>query len=112
MDEVAGSNWAPDACTLPTEERPLRQAEFDDLFAVAVTDIERVSSTRARFGMTDGDGLAAQVADLAQRESSCCSFFVFDVERDGGRIVLDVRVPPAYAEVLTALLARADRVRS
>ena len=26
-------DWAPDACTLPTSERPLRVAEFDDLFA-------------------------------------------------------------------------------
>ena len=26
---------APDACTLPTAERPLRVAEFDDLFANA-----------------------------------------------------------------------------
>ena len=29
-------DWAPDACTLPTEERPLRVAEFDDLFAFVV----------------------------------------------------------------------------
>ena len=112
MDEIAGSSWAPDACTLPTRERPLRQAEFDDLFMVAVTDIERVSTLHARFGMNGGDGLAARVADLAQRERSCCSFFVFDVERDGERIVLDVSVPPAHAEVLSALLARAERVRS
>jgi len=112
MDEVAGSSWVPGVCTLPTEERPLRQGEFDDLFAVAVTDIERVSATRAWFGMTGGDGLVARVADLAQRESACCSFFVFDFELDGERIVLDVRVPPAYAEVLTALLARAELARS
>jgi hypothetical protein len=112
MDEVAGSSWAPAACTLPTDERPLRQGEFDDLFTATVTDIERVSSIHARFGMTGDDGLAAQVADLAERETSCCSFFAFAVERDGERIVLDVRVPPAYAEVLTALLARAKRVRS
>jgi hypothetical protein len=26
-------DWAPDACTLPTPERPLRVAEFDDLFS-------------------------------------------------------------------------------
>jgi hypothetical protein len=112
MDEIAASSWAPDTCALSTEERPLRQADFDDLFTATVTDIERVSSTRARFGLTGGDGLAAQVADLAERETSCCSFFVFDVERDRERIVLDVRVPPAYAEVLTALLARAEQVRS
>ena len=30
-----------DACTLPTAERPLRLAEFDELFATAVRRVER-----------------------------------------------------------------------
>jgi hypothetical protein len=111
MDDVIASNWAPDVCTLPTEDRPLRRAEFDDLFATAVTDISRFSPTRARFGMSGGDVVADHVADLARREQSCCSFFVFEIERDGDRVVLDVRVPPAYAQVLTALVGRAEQVR-
>ena len=111
MDEVIGSTWVPDACTLPTEQRPLRRAEFDDLFTTVVTDIGRVSPTHARFGMSGADALADRVADLARREQSCCSFFVFEIERDGDRLVLDVRVPQAYAEVLTALVARAEQVR-
>ena len=111
MDEVIGSNGAPDACTLPTEERPLRRAEFDDLFTTAVTDIRWVGPTHARFGMSGDDGLADRVADLAQREQSCCSFFAFDIERDGDRVVLDVAVPPAYTGVLTALVGRAETVR-
>ncbi len=111
MDEVLGSNWAPDACTLPTEDRPLRRAEFDDLFTTAVTDIRWVDPTHARFGMSGGDGLADRVADLAQREQSCCSFFAFEIERDGDRVVLDVAVPPTYTGVLTALVGRAEKVR-
>jgi hypothetical protein len=111
MDDVIGSIWAPDACTLPTEHRPLRRAEFDDLFATAVTDIRWVSPTHARFDMSGGGALADRVADLAQREQACCSFFVFEIERAGDRVVLDVRVPQAYAEVLTALVGRAERVR-
>jgi hypothetical protein len=111
MDDVIGSTSAPDACTLPTEDRPLRRAEFDDLFATAVTDIGWVSPTHARFDMSGGDALADCVADLAQREQSCCSFFVFEIERDGDRVVLDVQVPPAHAEVLTALVGRAEQVR-
>ena len=111
MDEAIGSTWAPDVCTLPTEDRPLRRAEFDDLFTTAVTDIRWVGPTRARFGMSGGGALADCVADLAQREQSCCSFFAFEIERDGDRVVLDVQVPPAYAEVLTALVGRAEKVR-
>ena len=38
-------DWAPDACTLPTTERPLRVAEFDDLFA-SVLRSERPEDTR------------------------------------------------------------------
>ena len=38
-------DWAPDACTLPTVERPLRVAEFDDLFT-AVRRSERPQPTR------------------------------------------------------------------
>jgi hypothetical protein len=30
--------WVPQACTLPTVERPLRLAEFNDLFAT-VSDL-------------------------------------------------------------------------
>jgi hypothetical protein len=29
-------DWTPDACTLPTADRPLRVAEFDELFAFVV----------------------------------------------------------------------------
>ena len=36
--------WAPDACTLPTAERPPRVAEFDQLFAFVVR-VERRKPT-------------------------------------------------------------------
>ena len=111
MDEVFGSTSAPDVCTLPTEDRPLRRAEFDDLFTTAVTDIRWVGPNRARFGMTGGNAVADRVADLARREQSCCSFFAFEIERDGDRVVLDVRVPPVYTRVLAALVGRAEKVR-
>jgi hypothetical protein len=39
----------PDACTLPSAQRPLRLAEFEDLLAVAVRGQERLSSTRLRW---------------------------------------------------------------
>jgi hypothetical protein len=35
--------WVPDACSLPTVDRPLRLTEFDDLFAVAVRRVEPVA---------------------------------------------------------------------
>jgi len=41
----AENDWAPDACTLPTPERPLRVAEFDALFA-HVLRMQRPDPTR------------------------------------------------------------------
>lgn len=106
MDETDGV-WVPQACTLPTEERPLRVAEFDDLFAVALRRQTRLSPTRLRWELA---GVGEDVVrDLAARESACCAFFTFDVSagRDGVRV--EVTVPPAYVAVLDALAARAVR---
>jgi hypothetical protein len=104
----------PDACTLPTAERPLRLAEFDALFSTAVREVEAVSPTRARMRLSGPAGIEAVVRDLAGRETQCCSFFTFTVTAQpaGGReeevvLVLEVEVPAAYAEVLAALAGRA-----
>lgn len=39
-------SWAPEACTLPTAERPLRVAGFDELFATAVREVRREDQVR------------------------------------------------------------------
>ena len=101
----------PDACTLPTVERPLRLAEFDDLFTTAVRQVDPVTPTHARMRLTGGAGLEATVRDLTARETACCSFFTFTVTReparDGEALTLDVEVPPRYADVLASLAERA-----
>ncbi|GAB3758474.1 hypothetical protein [Microlunatus parietis] len=98
--------WAPDSCTLPTVEQPLRVAEFDALFADALRSVERVDAVTARLILA---GEAAGTArDLAAREVECCSFFRFEVDAaDPGRIGLLVSVPPARAAVLDAVVTRA-----
>jgi hypothetical protein len=104
----------PDVCTLPTAERPLRLAEFDDLFAAAVRRVETVSTIHVRLHLTGSAGLADRVRDLAARETECCSFFTFTITgqpaADGEAVVLDIEVPPAYADVLASLTQRASTV--
>ena len=104
----------PDACTLPTAERPLRLAEFDALFATAVRQVDPVGPTHARMRMTGLVGLAATVRDLTARETECCSFFTFTVTPEpadeGERLTLDVEVPAQYADVLASLAARAGTI--
>ena len=104
----------PDACTLPTAERPPRLAEFDALFATAVRQVATVGPTHVRLRLTGPAGLAATVRDLTARETACCSFFTFTVTPepadDGEALILDVEVPARYAEVLASLARRADTI--
>jgi len=103
----------PDACTLPTAERPLRLAEFDALFATAVREVDTAGPTHARMRLTGPAGLAATVRDLTARETECCSFFAFTVTPEpadeGEALILDVEVPARYADVLASLAAPAPQ---
>jgi hypothetical protein len=99
-------DWAPDACTLPTPERPLRVAEFDELFT-ALRGLERPQPTRLDLILPREVEPAAR--DLARRESDCCSFFTFEFESVGDAVVMHISVPLTQVEVLDALEARVAR---
>jgi thioredoxin len=101
-----------DACTLPTAEQPLREAEFDALFASALRGVERPAPAWLRLILDAGDGVEATTRDLTARESSCCSFFDFQLSPAEERLVLDVRVPQARIEVLDGLAHRAETARA
>jgi hypothetical protein len=97
--------WVPRACTLPTVERPLRLAEFDDLFASALLGQQRLSPTVLRWRLAPSAEPVAR--DLTDRESACCAFFAFTFTPDGDAVRVDVAVPAAHVEVLDALARRA-----
>lgn len=92
-----------------TSQRPLRLAEFDDLFATAVRSVERRGAD-VRIHLSGEDGLLDRVRDLADRESSCCSFFTFTIDGTGEDLTLDISVPPARQEILDAMAARAEEL--
>jgi hypothetical protein len=105
----------PDACTLPSVDRPVRLAEWDALFA-DVVGVERVDARHAQLAFAAGPGLEHRVRDLSRRETGCCSFFEFTVESGAdadGRptLVLRVGVPSSRADVLDAWVRWADDVR-
>ncbi|MFI1585544.1 hypothetical protein [Embleya sp. NPDC020630] len=103
--------WVPQSCTLPTEEQPLRVAEFDTLFVDALVRVERPARVRARLVLDAAAEPAAR--ELAARETSCCSFFTFTFEHDEtGRLLMDVAVLEAHVPVLDALVARAAGART
>ncbi|MFF0502130.1 hypothetical protein ACFYUH_00805 [Streptomyces fimicarius] len=108
---MAEPAWVPPSCTLPTEEQPLRVAEWDALFAERLTALSRPSALRLRLDLAGGQGVAERVRELASRESACCSFFTFAVSAAASsgedRVHLDVSVDEGHASVLEALAARA-----
>jgi thioredoxin len=100
--------WVPaEACTLPTAERPTRMAEFDELFA-SLRGMQRREPGWLRLRLDDATGVEDRARDLTARESECCAFFEFDVHRESGEVVVDVRVPANRVVVLDGLTAQAE----
>ncbi|ONI77963.1 hypothetical protein ALI144C_31690 [Actinosynnema sp. ALI-1.44] len=107
---AAPTSWVSESCTLPTAEQPLREAEFDDLFASAVRQVEQPEPGLLRLELVPTADVAETAARLVVKETACCSFFTFTLTATGGVLTLEVAVSPAHVEVLTALAARAKSV--
>ncbi|MFI2371045.1 hypothetical protein [Streptomyces sp. NPDC018833] len=104
MNDLA---WVQQSCTLPTEERPLRVAEWDALFSEQLSSLSRPQPLHLRLDLTGGPGVEERVRDLVERESGCCSFFTFSTATPGKDLVrLDISVDQAHGAVLDALAAR------
>ncbi|MEU8001447.1 hypothetical protein AB0B66_09840 [Catellatospora sp. NPDC049111] len=111
-EKAADAVWAPQECTLPTAQQPLRMAELDALFTTAIRSAENLGDRHLRLTLAGGPDLETMVRDLAARESDCCSFFTFTTTATApGEVTLDVEVPPAHTDVLSALAERADTMR-
>lgn len=97
--------WVSQACTLPTQDRPLRVAEFDDLFATYLRNVHRPARTRLQLIL---DPAAEQrVRELTALETECCSFFVFSISAIRDQVYVDIDVPEAHVDVLDALMRSA-----
>ena len=106
LNNDSGTAWVPQACTLPTAERPLRVAEFDEVFTRAVRGAERTGQSRLRLDLDPAPGVAGRIAELAAAETGCCSFFAFTLTVADGSLMLEVTVPPSNTGVLDALASR------
>lgn len=108
--DSASEGWVPDACTLPTIERPLRIAEFDTFFTESVLGVSRPERTRLDLVLAADAEPAGR--DLAARESQCCSFFAFDFEVGEDAVEMRIGVPAGHVDVLDALEAQVRVVLS
>jgi hypothetical protein len=100
------ATWVPDSCRLPSAEQPLRVAELDRLLGTAVLDRELVSPLELVVHLAPGPEVAARAADLAVRESACCSFFTFTLTVTSDQLTLAIAVPEGHADVLAGLASR------
>ena len=80
----------------------MREAEFENLFASSLTGAVRTSPTGAELTLTLES--VPQARDLAARETSCCSFFSFEIREENRKAVMSITVKPAHTAVLDALL--------
>lgn len=103
MGTDTGPGWAPDACTLSAPRRVKRAADFGELFATAVTDVERPEPARLRLHLDPDPRVAARTARLVAMETTCCSFFTFTLTATAGSLVLDVAVPVSQLGALDGL---------
>jgi hypothetical protein len=100
-------DWCvPDACTLPPRDQPLRVAEWDALFSQSARQVRRMPD-RAVFVLDRTSASAASVADLADRESQCCSFLTFALSFGSDSLQLEVSSADR-PDVVTALAQRAE----
>jgi hypothetical protein len=107
MNESLTLDWVPSSCTLPTAERPLRTAEFEAVFTDHVTAIDDDHPDRLVLSLTASPEIAAQVADLASRETGCCGFLRFTLELSDGQLSTTITASEPHRDVLAALTARA-----
>jgi hypothetical protein len=96
--------WVPEACTLPTRERPLRVAEFDALFVNALHHWVRPDAGLLRLFLDAG--CEAELRELTIREAACCSFFTFAISEAKDHLTLEISVSAGHEPVLDTLSAR------
>jgi hypothetical protein len=102
MTDAIPLAWAPESCALPTVERPLREAAFATLFRDHLVRVRRPAPTVAE--LTLDAASVDRARELAALETSCCSFFSFDVQETAGHATMTIGVSPRHAAVLDALV--------
>jgi DNA-binding transcriptional MerR regulator len=95
----------PIVCTLAPDQMGDRISQWRAVLDEVVSREQIEGGIRLNFA--SGEGLAAAVADLAEREHGCCSFFDFDVRIGRGGLALVVRAPDAAAGLVAAVFGTA-----
>jgi len=91
---------SPIACSLDADQLDERLGDWRSVLARVTERTEIDRGLRLRFESTVP---ASQLADLAEREQQCCSFFEFAVRIDESGVSLEVRTPADARPILDEL---------
>jgi hypothetical protein len=94
----------PIACDLTPDGMTARRALIDALAADGL--IERApTDTGLRVRLRDTPEIERRTRELIAAESACCAFLDFNVDRDGGHLVLDIAGPDDARPVIDLFFA-------
>lgn len=94
------------ACTWPMWQQAAWAANWDDLFAISLLGVRRIAPTLAPLKLRPDPIVTAWAADLAVRETPCCSFFTFSQTATSEVLTEKIANSP---EQVAGLDAAADR---
>jgi hypothetical protein len=83
------SEPAPVACSLNATGLALRAGRWHALAERAAGEVTR-TDTGLRLAFSAGEGVAAELAELAALERDCCAFATWSVAEAGDQVVLEV----------------------
>ncbi len=89
----------PLECRLDASSAIERVEEWRRLLSDQVTALERPAPHCLRLRLRDTTDALIEATELAERETSCCSFFGFSIELVRGRWLV-ITVPPEASGVL------------
>jgi hypothetical protein len=92
----------PIACTLEAGAARAQLAEWRGLLAGAVARRNRVATGRLELVLSSGFDQVDALVRLAQRETTCCTFFSFSLAVTAVGLTLVIEVPHGAESVLDA----------
>jgi hypothetical protein len=96
----------PIACTLTSDGMAARLALIDALTADGLID-RTPTAAGLRVRLRDSPQIEERTRELIAAESLCCPFLDFNLDRDGGDLVLDVTGPQDARAVIDLFFAPA-----
>lgn len=96
------------SCRLDEQGAARRNIEFADVVRRGLRHRDRTGDGDVLLTFRRGGGLENDVRELAERESACCRFFIFDIRVEDDHIVVRVAAPDDKTDYLDALYQATD----